>query len=63
MVIISILLTILWSRDMKKILEYKNLIMAIIVLILFAACFMPTNEKTEEVRNTTEYSETLETNK
>ncbi len=48
---------------MKKILEYKNLIMAIIVLILFAACFMPTNEKTEEVRNTTEYSETLETNK
>ena len=48
---------------MKKILEYKNLIMAIIVLILFTACFMPSNETTEETRETSEYSETLETNK
>lgn len=48
---------------MKKILEYKNLIMAIIVLILFAACFMPSNETTDEAMNTTEYSETLESSK
>ncbi len=46
---------------MKKILEYKNLIMSIIVLLLFAACFMPTNETTEEVKNTSSYSETIET--
>ncbi len=44
---------------MKKILEYKNLIMAVIVLILFAACFMPTNETTEQ-KETSQYVETLE---
>ena len=44
---------------MKNILEYKNLIMAIIVLVLFAACFMPSNETTEEQGNV-EYVETTE---
>ena len=45
---------------MKKILEYKNLIMAVIVLILFAACFMPTNEKAQESKTEPSYTETIE---
>ena len=44
---------------MKLLLEYKNLIMSVIVLILFAACFMPSNETTDE-KNRPGYSETIE---
>lgn len=44
---------------MKKLLEYKNLIMVLIVLVLLTACFMPANETTEEAKSTCEYSENI----